>query len=89
MTKELKINELRKLAKDNNIPTPFGIKKEELHKILSDRGLLNTLENKIIAETKVSTKKDDMIEIPDDLKHLGLTPVKKINRLEEVNINNR
>ena len=64
MTKELKINELRKLAKDNNIPTKVGITKEELQKILSDRGLLNSetpLETKITSKTKETIKKEEMI----------------------------
>lgn len=89
MTKELKFNELRQLAKANGIPTPVGISTEGLKKILSERGLLNLSEIKIEPKKKETIQKEEMIKIPDELKHLGLTPVKKINRLEEVNINNR
>jgi hypothetical protein len=90
MNKELKFNELKELAKANNIPTPFGIKKEELKNILTERGYLkeNPAVKIDLPQIKEKSKKEEMIEIPEELKHLGLIPT-KIKTLDEVNINNR
>lgn len=79
--KEYNYKELQEIAKANNFPS-VGVKKEELIEILSKRDLLpkaNVQKDKPIEEEKSKEiEKSEMITVPKDLAHLGLTPLKRI-----------
>jgi hypothetical protein len=77
---EYNYKELQKIAKANGLPSVM-VKKEELIKILSDR---NLLPDKPIKEEKSKeiVKQSEMIQVPKDLAHLGIQPIKRLTPKE-------
>lgn len=89
--KEYNYKELQAIAKKANLPSVM-IKKEELIKILSDRNLLpdKPIKEEKSKEIKLETKKitpkePEMIQVPKDLAHLGIQPMKRLTP-DEVNL---